>query len=181
MADAAEPEHGDELELDVEETAPSLKAVRGGLLWGFGLGVAAGAAGGFVLLIQDDEVRGASALAAAFGAVLGAVFALLPALGTGVTVAVAAQRCRSARTYRRWVAATVAGWAVLIPLIGLWIYRSFSYDLRDENERLAIAVLSSFLVAVLMLVPMWRSLRRVRDDEPTVLGPESAIPNPFHA
>ena len=135
-------------QFEIQEAPAAVRALTRSLVWCVGTGTAAGAA---VLL-------------ALVGALLGAVLAFFPALPACLALAAAARWSRTARAYRRWVVVVIAGLAALIPLVGLWLYRSFSSDLEDDQQALAVAVGASFVVAEGMLVPMWRSLRSVRDE-----------------
>lgn len=161
MTSSADGLHTD-LDIGVEEASPAGRALGRTLGWCVGLGAGAGAAGGLAFLLQDDELRGAAVLFAVAGGLLGAVSAFFPAVPACLVLALAAGRSRSARGYGLWVTATVAAWAMAIPLVGLWLYRSFSYDLEDDQQALAVSLVVSSVVAEAMLVPMWRSLRQVR-------------------
>ncbi|MGN6695772.1 MAG: hypothetical protein ACTHN0_16470 [Aquihabitans sp.] len=167
------------VEVETWEAPVAAQALGRAILWFVGIGIAAGATGGFALLVQDDELRGGSFLLAAIGGVWGAVIALLPALLSGLVLSLAAERSETARTYRRWVGVTVAALGLVIPAIGLWMYRSFAYDLRDDHQPLVVALGASFVVAESMLMLMWRSLRRLRTDAADAPAVPSTIPNPF--
>lgn len=149
--------------------------------WCFGIGAVAGACGGFVFLLRDDEIAGAAVLAAVVGALLGVCFAALPAVGATAAVVLAARQSHSVRSFRRWVALTLVGLAAVIPVVGFRVYRSFSVDPADgvylkTDTELATGMGVTVAVAELFLIPMWRSLRTIRDEEPDA-GPAPGGPS----